>query len=66
MSGFRGTDEALDTEIEVLEAIARIRLRRYVREFKEFDRDLAELRAERVRRRARAVSEIGEAIAVES
>jgi hypothetical protein len=54
MAPFRGSDEILDHEIETLEAIARVRLRRAAREFRDLDRDLAELRRERVRRRAAA------------
>jgi len=54
MSGFRGSDETLDGEIAVLEAIARLRIRRYARELRELERDLRELKAERAKRRARA------------
>ena len=54
MGGFRGSDETLDQEIATLEAIARLRVRRYARELKELERDLHELKVERVRRRARA------------
>lgn len=52
MSAFRGSDERLDREIETLEAIARTRVRRVARELRDIDRDLAELRRERARRRA--------------
>lgn len=51
-SAFRGTDEALDHEIEALESIGKVRLRRTVREMREIDRDLRELRRERARRKA--------------
>jgi hypothetical protein len=54
VSAFRGDDATLEHEIETLEAIARLRVRRAARELKELDRDLAALRAERARRRARA------------
>ena len=60
MSPFRGSDEVLDREIATIEAIARVRLRRYSREMRELDRDLRELRRERARRRA-AASASGEA-----
>lgn len=52
MGGFRGSDEQLDREIETLESIGRIRVRRVAHELREIDRDLAELRRERARRRA--------------
>jgi hypothetical protein len=51
MTPFRGTNECLDREIETLEAIARIRVRRVARELRDIDRDLSELRRERARRR---------------
>ncbi|MCI4366897.1 MAG: hypothetical protein L3K08_04015 [Thermoplasmata archaeon] len=55
MTGFRGSDETLDAEIDALERIARIRLRRATRELAELDKDLRGLRAEKAaRRRARA------------
>lgn len=54
MSGFRGNDEVLDAEIEALERIARIRLRRAAREMAELDKDLRGLKAERALRKARA------------
>jgi hypothetical protein len=56
MAEFRGSDESLDREIAAVEAIVRVRLRRYAREMRELDRDLAELR--RIRARRRAMSEI--------
>lgn len=52
MSGFRGSDERLDREIETLEVIARLRVRRVARELRDIDRELSELRRERARRRA--------------
>jgi hypothetical protein len=52
MPPFRGSDEAVDREIATLERIARLRLRRYASEMRELDRELSELRRERVRRRA--------------
>jgi hypothetical protein len=52
MAPFRGSDERLDREIETLEEIARVRVRRVARELKDIDKDLAELRRERARRRA--------------
>ncbi len=56
MSRYRGSDEQIDREIAVLEAIARVRLRRASTELREIDRDLRELRRERARRRAGPVS----------
>ena len=53
MAGFRGDDDTLDREIETLEAMARIRLRRASRELNDLDRDLRALKAERARRKAR-------------
>ena len=68
MAPFRGSDETLDREIETLEAIARLRVRRVARELREIDRDLSELRRERARRRASASltaqESTGESIAV--
>jgi len=52
MAPFRGSDECLDREIETLEGIARVRVRRVARELREIDKDLSELRRERARRRA--------------
>jgi len=54
MSPFRASDDALDREITTLEAISRVRLRRYAREMRDLDRDLSEMRRERARRRAAA------------
>ena len=54
MAGFRGSDESLDREIETLERMGRLRLRRATEALAEVDRDLRELRAERAKRRARA------------
>ncbi len=51
MSRFRATDEQLDREIETLQQIARIRLRRATRDMRELDRDLRELKREKARRR---------------
>ncbi|MFZ0891490.1 MAG: hypothetical protein WB778_03640 [Thermoplasmata archaeon] len=64
MSSFRGSDEALDREIETLERIARQRVRRYANEIKDLDQDLRELRRVRARRRveAAAVSPVMESI----
>jgi hypothetical protein len=55
MAGFRGTDEALEHEIETLERIGRVRLRRASDSLREVDRDLRELKREQARRRARAL-----------
>ena len=57
MSGFRGDDETLEREIATLEGLTRVKLRRYAREMRDLEKDLKELRAERQRRRGRAVSE---------
>jgi hypothetical protein len=54
MAAFRGSDERLDREIETLEEIARTRVRRVARELRDVDKDLAELRRERAKRRAAA------------
>jgi hypothetical protein len=54
MTAFRGNDEILDAEIDTLERIARVRLRRAAREMGEIDRDLRALKAEKARRKARA------------
>ncbi len=51
MSRYRATDQQIDREIEALERIARVRLRRASAELQEIDRDLRELRRERARRR---------------
>jgi hypothetical protein len=51
MGTFRGSDEQVDREIETLERIAKLRLRRYAGELRDLDRDLSELRKERARRR---------------
>jgi hypothetical protein len=60
MAGFRGDDEALDNEIETLERVARLRLRRHSRDLRDLDRDLRDLKRERVRRRA--ASELPESV----
>jgi hypothetical protein len=52
MTAFRGSDERLEREIETLEAIARVRVRRVASEIRDIERDLTELRRERARRRA--------------
>ncbi|MCI4318515.1 MAG: hypothetical protein L3K23_00040 [Thermoplasmata archaeon] len=54
MASFRGSDDCLEGEIATLEAIARMRVRRYARDLQELNRDLRELKAERGRRKARA------------
>lgn len=56
MSGFRGSDQQLDREIESLERIARTRTRRAASELRELDQELHELRRERGRRRATLVA----------
>jgi hypothetical protein len=52
MSGFRGSDGALDREIAALERVARVRVRRAATELREIERSLRELRRERTRRQA--------------
>jgi hypothetical protein len=52
MTNFRGTDEQLDREIDALERIVRLRVRRAAAELRELERDLRDLRRERGRRRA--------------
>ena len=54
MTGYRGTDEAVEREIATLETIVQVRLRRYAAEMKQLDRELSELRREKARRRALA------------
>jgi septal ring factor EnvC (AmiA/AmiB activator) len=54
MSRYRATDEQLDREIDTLERIGRVRLRRAAAELNEVDKDLRELRKEKARRAARA------------
>jgi hypothetical protein len=54
VTGFRGTDEQLDREIETVERMARVRTRRVAAELRDLERDLRELRRERARRRARS------------
>lgn len=60
MARFRGSDEHLDREIETLESIARVRVRRAAREMHELHRDLDELKRERARRRASASASLTE------
>jgi hypothetical protein len=60
MSGFRGSDEALDREIAAIEGIAKARVRRVSAELRELEHDLRELRRERVRRHADGASAIPE------
>ncbi len=60
MSGFRMSDELLDREIETLERIGRVRLRRASEALAEVDRELRALRRERARRRATAEPAEGE------
>jgi len=57
MSGFRGSDEALDREIATVERIARVRLRRAAAELRGLEADLRELKRERARRKAVATVE---------
>jgi hypothetical protein len=58
MSRYRATDEQLDREIDTLERIGRVRLRRATSELNEIDKDLRELRKEKARRAARAAEMI--------
>ncbi len=58
MSRYRATDAQIDREIEALEQIARVRLRRASSELKEIDRDLRELKRERARRRVDSGTEV--------
>jgi hypothetical protein len=57
MTGFRGSDESLDREIEAIERLARLRVRRVGSELNELDRDLRELKRERARRRGMVVED---------
>ena len=52
MSGFRGSDESLDREIDTVERLVRVRLRRANDDLKELEAALRELRRERRRRQA--------------
>jgi hypothetical protein len=54
MTGFRGSDEALDREIATLERIGRTRVRRAAADLAELARELRTLRKERARRHAAA------------
>ncbi|MGI0131818.1 MAG: hypothetical protein ACREDK_01785 [Thermoplasmata archaeon] len=63
MGGFRGSDATLEREIATLEAIARLRVRRYARELRDLERDLKALRREKARRKA--LSEVPESDSVE-
>ena len=65
MSGFRGSDAALDREIAATEYVARVRVRRAAAELRELARDLTELRKERARRRATATPWAGARAATE-
>ncbi len=58
MTGFRGSDEALEREIETVERIARLRVRRAAAELSELDRELRLLNRERARRRAETRVEV--------
>jgi hypothetical protein len=60
MAPYRGSDEAVEREVETLERIVQVRLRRYAAEMRSLERDLAELRKERARRRANALGETAE------
>lgn len=51
MTGFRGSDEQLDREIAAIEGMARVRVRRVAAELRELERDVRELKRERVRRK---------------
>jgi hypothetical protein len=66
MSPFRGSDEALDREIAAIEGIAKVRVRRVAAELRELERDLSELRRERVRRRSASEIQIPEGVPSES
>lgn len=60
MARFRGSDERLEREIETLESIAKLRVRRAARELQDLHRELNELRRERARRRAAATATLTE------
>jgi len=59
MTGFRGSDERLDREIQAIERMARVRVRRVASELNELERDLRVLKRERARRRAEATEQVG-------
>ncbi|MGA7922717.1 MAG: hypothetical protein WCA77_01935 [Thermoplasmata archaeon] len=52
MARWRGSSEHLDRELTTLEAVLATRLRRYARDLAELEREMRDLRKERVRRRA--------------
>lgn len=59
MSAFRGSDEALDGEIDTVERLVRVRLRRANDDLKELDSALRELRRERRRRQTVGAETVG-------
>ncbi len=66
MSPFRGDDETLEREISTLEGVAKRRLKRYTDDLRDLDRDLADLRKERARRRAQSAIPSTESVPAES
>jgi hypothetical protein len=66
MAGFRGSDETLEREIETLERLGRVRLRRATVALAEVDRELRELKRERARRRAAAAAAVTAALPAEA
>jgi len=59
MASYRASDEAVEREIAALEQIVQVRLRRYVAEMRDLDRDLRELKRERARRRVDPAAAVG-------
>jgi len=59
VSGFRGSDESLDREIDTVERLVRVRLRRANDDLKELEAALRELRRERRRRQAAQAGALG-------
>ncbi|MCI4321626.1 MAG: hypothetical protein L3K05_04900 [Thermoplasmata archaeon] len=51
MASYRASDEVVEREIAALQQIVQVRLRRYIAEMRDLDRDLRELKRERARRR---------------
>jgi hypothetical protein len=62
MSPFRGSDEALEREITVLQGLVRVRLRHANAELRELEMALTELRRELRRRRVPAPGAVGPAV----
>lgn len=58
MAAFRGSDERLDAEIDTVDEVIQVRLRRYAREMAELERERRALAQERARRRGQAAAAV--------